>query len=456
MTLRVLAALIAFAVLPASAQAATVELQGDGTLRFTGGPRENNDVHVAADGPAGARLYDNLGTVRVVGGGCEDQSELIVCPAGVSRIEVELRDGDDAYRGRQALPTVVDGGTGDDEFAHDEDIGAGRSRTEFHGGPGEDTASYLHAASGVTVSKDDVANDGRPGDADNVHSDVEQLIGSVHDDTLIGNASHGTRFDGSAGDDVLTGVGGRNVFDAGDVPDGADVIRGGKGLDELDYTGRRDPVTVTVDGGTHDDGALGEGDEVIGVEWIDGGRDDDTIKQAGSGSLEAYGGAGDDTLIGGVKDDYLDGEIGDDTVIGGPGPDTIHAADASRDEVDCGDDEGDWVWRDKHERSVRGCVTAGTLDLHATHGSMRLTWTHAGGWRTLRRLTISPVQHGWSLGEVRIDPKRKRLTAIGLQLRPGGTVTRAGNRVTARLRYSLGPGFSGGHLSYRADALETE
>jgi Ca2+-binding RTX toxin-like protein len=456
MTLRVLAALIAFAVLPASAQASTVELQGDGTLRFTGGARENNDVHVYGDGASGVRLYDYLETVRLVGSGCKNDEEVIVCPSGVTRVELELRDGDDAYTAWHGLPAFVNGGAGDDEYVHDAQIGGVSSRTDFRGGPGEDAADYAEAASGVTASKDDLANDGRAGDADNIHSDVEKLIGSPHADTLTGNANHGTRFAGGDGDDVMTAVGGRSVFEAGGDDDGADVIRGGKGLDELDYTERSEPVEVTVDGGTHDDGELGEGDDVAAVEWIDGGSADDTIEQAGSGSSEAYGGAGHDTLIGGAKDDYLDGEIGEDTVIGGPGPDTIHAADATHDEVDCGDDEGDWVWRDKHERSVRGCVTAGTLDLHATRSSMRITWTHAGGWRNRRRLTISPVQHGWNLGQIRIDPKRKRLTAVDLRLRPGGTVTRAGTRVTARFRYSLGAGFSGGHLNYRADALETE
>jgi hypothetical protein len=31
-------------------------------------------------------------------------------------------------------------------------------------------------------------------------------------------------------------------------------------------------------------------------------------------------------------------------------------------------------------------------------------------------------------------------------------VTRSGERVTARFRYTIHPGFSGGHMYYRADA----
>jgi hypothetical protein len=453
MTPRLLLATLAFAAaLPAAAHASTVELRADGTLLYTGAPTAPSDVYVTADGPSGVLLRDAYDPPRLVGGGCSESDDGLRCPS-VARVELRLGDNDDDYHGGHGLPTLVDGGPGDDSYTL---LPSPSSRVEFRGGPGEDGVSYFSAGASVAVSKDDVANDGRAGDADDIHADVENLEGSAFADTLVGNADHGTRFDGGAGDDVMDGLGGTNVFVTGEYPDGADVIRGGKGLDELDYTGRWDPVRVSVDRGSHDDGAEGEGDDVTGVEWVDGGRAGDIISAGPTASLEAYGGGGDDTLIGGPAADYLDGEIGADTVRGGAGADTIHAADAVADRVDCGGSHGDWVWRDRHERTLAGCRAAGTLDLHANKVSMRLTWTQAGGWRTLRRLTISTVKHGWSYGEIRIDPRRRRLTAAGnATLRRGGVVTRSGDRVTATFRYTMS-GVNQGRMYYRADALETE
>jgi hypothetical protein len=447
---------LALAALPAAAHASTVELRPDGTLLYTGAPGAPSDLRVTAEGPSGVRLHDPYDPPTLVGGGCVEVLDGITCSSGVARVELQLGDNKDSYYHAHGLPTVVDGGPGSDSYTFGAEFGATASRAEFRGGPGEDSASYYAAGASVTVSKDDVANDGRAGDADNIHADVEWLEGTPKDDTLIGNANHGTTFDGGYGDDVLDGVGGRNVFAAREHADGADVIRGGTGVDELDYTDRREPLDVSVDGGSHDDGAAGEGDDVTGVEIVDGGAAGDVIGAGGHASLEAYGGGGNDILTGGPADDYLDGEIGADTVSGGPGADTIHAADAVRDRVDCGGGRGDWVWRDKHERTLSGCRAAGTLDLQANKVSMRLTWTQPGGWKHLRRLTISALKHGRTWGEIRLDPRRKRLTAAGeAVLRRGWSVTRSGDRVSATFRYTLGPA-SIDRIYYRVDALGTE
>ena len=87
-----------------------------------------------------------------------------------------------------------------------------------------------------------------------------------------------------------------------------------------------------------------------------------------------------------------------------------------RDALDCGGDAATGSERDARERSVAGCTTAGMIDLHANKVSMRLTWTQPGGWRKLRRLTISVVA---ARLEPRRDPDRPEAQAADRGRRDG-------------------------------------
>jgi Ca2+-binding RTX toxin-like protein len=93
----------------------------------------------------------------------------------------------------------------------------------FSGGPGIDSVSYgiFSTVGGISVTLDDQTNDG-PHGADNVHSDVEQITGTIWDDTLVGTDG-GQTLDGGAGDDSLDGGGGADSL-AGD--DGNDTLVG--------------------------------------------------------------------------------------------------------------------------------------------------------------------------------------------------------------------------------------
>jgi Ca2+-binding RTX toxin-like protein len=76
----------------------------------------------------------------------------------------------------------------------------------------------------VTVTLDDVANDGRTSpvaENDNVQSDIEHVIGTEGDDRLTGGAGNET-LDGGAGDDNLDGLAGADRLNG---EDGDDVIR---------------------------------------------------------------------------------------------------------------------------------------------------------------------------------------------------------------------------------------
>jgi hypothetical protein len=174
------------------------------------------------------------------------------CPAsGVTSIQVPLGDGNDSMSGRDTpfglcggalglcplaafpvtVPIIVDAGQGNDTLVGGSGPdalsgGAGRDllvgdagNDDMHGGDGVDEVSYAGAAQAVTVTLDDVANDGRPAisEADNVHQDIENVRGGDAADTLTGN-------------------------------DGANVLSGGPGFDQLDGKGGFDAYFGDKDG----------------------------------------------------------------------------------------------------------------------------------------------------------------------------------------------------------------
>jgi hypothetical protein len=110
------------------------------------------------------------------------------------------------------------------------------------------------------------------------------------------------------------------------------VLAGGPGADLLDarlapgsavsYAGHTAGVIVSVNG-LPDDGAAGEGDNVLGsLGSIRGGSGDDTLT-AGSDSTGLTGGAGNDTLVGSAEGESLLGQEGDDDITAGGGTDYL-------------------------------------------------------------------------------------------------------------------------------------
>src|SRR3954447_3579211 len=137
------------------------------------------------------------------------------------------------------------------------------------------------------------------------------------DDTLaIGPAAPAIAVDGGAGNDV--------VLDPVRSP--GTVFNGDIGIDRTDYSGRSEPVSVSMNG-IADDGAAGEGDNIDGDE-ITGGSGDDTIAgNAGANSL--IGADGGDFVAGDAGNDTLDGAAGADTLDGGPDDDTLRGGDGA-------------------------------------------------------------------------------------------------------------------------------
>ncbi|HEX6740182.1 MAG TPA: hypothetical protein VF079_00095, partial [Sphingomicrobium sp.] len=160
----------------------------------------------------------------------------------------------------------------------------------FEGGTGSDTASYAHAAIGVTATLkisflSQLTNVG----ADTFIS-IENLTGSAFGDFLIGNDGANI-LSGLAGDDTLEGAG------------GDDTLYGGDGVDTASYASATAGVTASL--------------AVVGIQNTVGAGIDmlfDIENLTGS--------AFNDTLTGNAADNVIEGGAGNDVIDGGAGVDT--------------------------------------------------------------------------------------------------------------------------------------
>lgn len=238
--------------------------------------------------------------------------------------------GDDSITGNKANNKLA-GNDGNDSF---DGVGGG---DDMSGGAGSDTADYSLRTAAVFVSANDVPNDGQAGEKDNVHGDIEQIVGGTGADELSG-AANGSILVGNAGKNTLNGGAGDDVIFAGPDGDrvvgngGADVVIGGAGNDTIfagDGSGNplaNGAVTgaaVIFAGGGNDSVVGGTGDD-----QIDGQGGDDTV-HGGAGGDTVSGEDGKDYLFGDAGNDSLDGGIDDDSIGGGTGQDTVAAGDGN-------------------------------------------------------------------------------------------------------------------------------
>jgi Ca2+-binding RTX toxin-like protein len=170
------------------------------------------------------------------------------------RGELNGGDGDDIiFAGPTPGSNVVTGGNGDDTLTGGpgfDSFSGGRGNDVISGGAGTDLVSYSDYTGGgtVLVQLDDLANDGPPGETDNVKSDVENVFGSPGNDIMTGSAANNVlsgfggndllvgaegndTLSGGAGDDSLFGAEGNDTIDARDGVVGNDQANGGPGTD---------------------------------------------------------------------------------------------------------------------------------------------------------------------------------------------------------------------------------
>jgi len=248
----------------------------------------------------------------------------------------------------------LEGGNGNDTL-----IGGAGADT-LDGGDGNNTASYTGSSAQVNVSLSLVAGATNTGGdaAGDVLNNIDNLIGSDHNDTLTGNTGN-NKLEGGKGNDTLIGGLGNDSLDGGDNDDiliggaGADSLNGGTGNDTASYTGSAVAVNVSLVAGATNTGGDADGDVLSNIEnligsdhndtltgdvgnnKLEGGNGDDTLN-GGDGADSLTGGNGNDSLDGGTGNDTLDGGIGNDVLNGGAGNDLLFGG-AGADTIDGGE-----------------------------------------------------------------------------------------------------------------------
>lgn len=266
--------------------------------------------------------YSNFG--RLYGGSGNDS----LVNTGSGRMILSGSKGNDTLYGGSSNDTLF-GGSGADLL----DGRAGSRDLVTNGDPSDTTIrgnsrDYgLRFGAPVAISLDDVANDGTPGERDNIRS-VELFVASFGNDTLdFRDADYGVEIlDGfNAGADSIIGSPYNDVLitryeGSGPAPDRPGVTI--RGSDGNDY----------IRGGAGRDVLYGEG----GNDEIDDFDDRDDLIDAGSGNDSIDDSGGDDTLIGGAGNDTINNG-GDasfrDEIRGSSGTDILFAAADDEDDI---------------------------------------------------------------------------------------------------------------------------
>src|SRR5262245_56665977 len=223
--------------------------------------------------------------------------------------------GNDILLGQGGKDTLI-GGVGNDLLI------AVSGNTRFEGGDGIDTVSYSHGTldinSGITADLDNPSrNTGIA--AGHTYDGIDNLLGSILNDSLVGNDRVNVIM-GGLGDDVLIGGDGADVLN-GNLFFNADItnwyegtpIGAGDGFDIASYETAMSGVVVSLTNPANNTGDAA-GDTFILIEGLAGSAFDDTLV-GDQNHNTLVGGAGNDTLIGiGEGDDY-NGGAGNDTVV---------------------------------------------------------------------------------------------------------------------------------------------
>jgi Ca2+-binding RTX toxin-like protein len=263
--------------------------------------------------------------------------------------------GNDVICGGAGGDIIVDGPGNDTDFGEGgndffvADAAATDGADSWFGGDGLDLADYENRLAGITLKMDNVANDGVPGELDNVHTDVENIRGTQGPDRITGSAARDFVLAGN-GDDNIDGLGGDDTLDG---QNGNDRINGGDGNDSFPTS----PGNDIMSGGNGND-SYGTNNPVDGSDSFQGGPGEDTASynRTGGQSLnldglandglpgendrigadveDISGGSGGDLIVGSAANNFLQGQDGADRVIGGLGADVLDGGPGDGDVVD--------------------------------------------------------------------------------------------------------------------------
>jgi hypothetical protein len=340
--------LAALAAAPA-AHAATLSLEGDTLIYRAAPGEVNSLYVGDSFGPTGKVRFEDANTITSVPGSCTLRDESMADCTAPARVRIELGDGDDslgfsdepgpavaleAYGGDGAdtlygnhvvdRAELLDGGAGKDRidgFGGNDQVRGGAGDDDLEGNGGNDTV--LGGEGNDTLNGDDQAApgadvvDGGPG-VDTMKDYVEfgTEIHPPADVSLNGAADDGRPGEG----DNIVSIERMTAYVSGHhvLSDGAEEWQ----------------VWSNIDGGASTIEARGGNDVVTGEdapETIDGGAGDDRLE----------GGRGPDTIIGGPGRDTIYGDETDSTCTTAEdclvfGNDVIDVRDGEADNVDCG------------------------------------------------------------------------------------------------------------------------
>jgi Ca2+-binding RTX toxin-like protein len=204
-------------------------------------------VDVASGGDGSDFGDGGAGEDRLSGAGGAD-----TLVGGTANDDLDGGDGDD----------TLDGGEGNDTLkgsAGNDSLRGGPGADDLSGGDGVDVADYELTAR-VTVTLDDLAGDGAPGEGDNVRTDVEKLEGGGDEDTFLGSRRANT-LNGASGEDYLDGASGADeLFGGGSI----DVVRARDGVADSVDCGRAEDLAI-VDPGDKVKGSCERADDGVGT-----------------------------------------------------------------------------------------------------------------------------------------------------------------------------------------------
>ena len=189
----------------------------------------------------------------------------------------------------------------------------------------------------------------------------------------------------------------------------------------VSYAQRDHGRHVSVGHGTRDDGEAGEGDDVTGVERVQGGQAADIISP----------GPGLDRRPARLRRRRqrhadrrerrrpADGR-GRASTSSTPAPARTRSSPptASATPIDCGTNPAgapDSASIDATEHRVRNCESSqvGKLALKARGSTVDVSWTHPKAWRKLRSVTVRVLDDRREIGAIKINPRAEQLAATG-------------------------------------------
>jgi Ca2+-binding RTX toxin-like protein len=268
-----------------------------------------NDTLAGSDRTDTSEMFDGAGGSDTIDG--RGGFDFVSFQSGISSAVVDLSTGQATNDGSGFTDTLLNvegviGSKFDDSItgsAADERFDGFFGNDTIDGGAGIDRALYNNARSAVVVNlATGSATDGMGGS--DVLSNIEEVLGSIFNDSLTGDAL-------------------ANLLDGGA---GSDTLDGGAGADRVAYDSSLAAVTVNLATGVASDG-LGGTDALSNIEQVLGSIFNDSLTGNGGANL-LDGGAGADSMTGGAGNDTYVVDVAGDAVteIGGGGVDLVNSS----------------------------------------------------------------------------------------------------------------------------------